>query len=77
MTEVNNNETKQETCKCFCQSERFKDFLTKTLAVFIGVFAALSLFAVLPQAATQNTIATAVISARIFFIVFVPFLIKF
>ena len=47
MTEENKIEIKQETCKCFCQSEWFKKFLTKTLAVFVGVFSALSLFAAL------------------------------
>lgn len=47
MTDENKVEIKQETCKCFCQSEWFKKFLTKTLAVFVGVFAALSLFTAL------------------------------
>lgn len=37
-------EVKQE---CFCKSEWFKKFVTKTLAVFIGTFCALSLFAAL------------------------------
>ena len=37
-----NAEVKRE---CFCQSKWFKKFLTKTLAVFVGVYAALSLFA--------------------------------
>ena len=37
-------EVKQE---CFCKSDWFKKFLTKTLAVFIGTFSALSLFAAL------------------------------
>ena len=52
MTEENkiervNVEVKEETCKCFCKSEWFKKFLIKTLAVFIGTFSALSLFAAL------------------------------
>lgn len=47
MSEENKIEVKEETCKCFCKSEWFKKFLTKTLAVFIGTFSALSLFAAL------------------------------
>lgn len=46
MSEENKIETK-EVKTCLCQSERFKDFVTKTIAVFIGVFCALSLFAAL------------------------------
>ena len=46
MTEENKIEVK-EVKTCFCQSEWFKRFLTKTLAVFIGTFSALSLFAAL------------------------------
>ena len=37
----------EEKCTCFCKSEWFKKFLTKTLAVFVGTFSALSLFAAL------------------------------
>ena len=47
MSEENKIEVKEETCKCFCKSEWFKKFLIKTLAVFIGTFSALSLFAAL------------------------------
>ena len=47
MTNENNIEVKNETCKCFCQSEWFKKFLTKALAVFVGTYCALSLFAAL------------------------------
>ena len=47
MTNENNNEVKNETCKCFCKSEWFKKFITKTLAVFVGTYCALSLFAAL------------------------------
>lgn len=47
MTEENKIEIKEEKCTCFCKSEWFKKFLTKTLAVFIGTFSALSLFAAL------------------------------
>ena len=46
MTEENKIEIK-EVKTCFCQSEWFKKFLTKTLAVFIGTFCALSLFSAL------------------------------
>ena len=45
MSEENKTvEVKQE---CFCKSEWFKKFITKTLAVFIGTLCALSLFAAL------------------------------
>ena len=47
MSEENRIETNGENCKCFCQSKWFKKFITKTLAVFVGVFCALSLFAAL------------------------------
>ena len=47
MSEENKIEVKEETCKCFCKSEWFKKFLVKTLAVFVGAFSALSLFAAL------------------------------
>jgi len=47
MTDENKIETVEVKNECFCKSIWFKKFLTKTLAVFIGVFAALSLFAVL------------------------------
>ena len=47
MSDENRIESKKETCECFCKSEWFKKFLTKTLAVFVGVFSALSLFAAL------------------------------
>lgn len=47
MTDENKIELKEENCKCFCQSEWFKKFLTKALAVFVGVYCALSLFAAL------------------------------
>ena len=47
MTDENKIEQRQETCKCFCQSEWFKKFLTKALAVFVGTYCALSLFAAL------------------------------
>ena len=46
MTEENKIEVK-EVKTCFCQSEWFKKFLTKTLAVFVGTFCALSLFSAL------------------------------
>ena len=41
------NKTIEVKKECFCQSEWFKKFLTKTLAVFVGTFSALSLFAAL------------------------------
>lgn len=45
MTEENKIvEVKKE---CLCQSKWFKEFITKTLAVFVGAFCALSLFAAL------------------------------
>ena len=47
MTEENRIEVKEENCKCFCKSEWFRKFLVKTLAVFVGTFSALSLFAAL------------------------------
>ncbi|MBE7703468.1 MAG: hypothetical protein E7Z89_05390 [Cyanobacteria bacterium SIG28] len=47
MSDENRIETRKETCECFCRSEWFKKFVTKTLAVFVGVFSALSLFAAL------------------------------
>lgn len=46
MTNENKIEIK-ETNTCFCKSEWFKKFLTNTLAVFVGVFCALSLFSAL------------------------------
>ena len=46
MTDENKIEVK-EAKTCFCQSEWFKKFLTKTLAVFVGTFCALSLFSAL------------------------------
>ena len=36
-----------ETKECFCQSKWFKKFLVKALAVFVGTYCALSLFAAL------------------------------
>lgn len=33
--------------ECLCQSKWFKKFITKTLAVFVGTFCALSLFTAL------------------------------
>ena len=47
MTEENKTDIKENGCKCFCQAEWFKEFILKTLAVFIGVFCALSLFSAL------------------------------
>ena len=47
MSEENRIENVEVRQECFCQSKWFKKFLTKTLAVFIGTFAALSLFAAL------------------------------
>lgn len=45
MTEENKMvEVKNE---CFCQSKWFKKFLVKALAVFVGTYCALSLFAAL------------------------------
>lgn len=46
MTEENKIEIKEEKT-CFCQSKWFKKFLVKALAVFVGTFCALSLFAAL------------------------------
>ena len=46
MSEENKNVV-IETKKCFCESLLFKEFITKTLAVFVGVFCALSLFSAL------------------------------
>ena len=36
--------TEEKECKCFCQSEGFKRFLSIALGTFVGVYAALSLF---------------------------------
>lgn len=47
MSNENRIETVEVKNECFCKSIWFKKFLTKTLAVFIGVYAALSLFAAL------------------------------
>jgi len=47
MTDENKNEIKKENVGCFCKSEWFKKFLTKALAVFVGTYCALSLFAAL------------------------------
>ena len=47
MTDENKTNVVEVKTECFCQSIWFKKFLTKTLAVFVGVFAALSLFAAL------------------------------
>ncbi len=41
--EKNVNELKDE--KCFCQNKSFRKFLTIALGTFVGVYAALSLFA--------------------------------
>lgn len=38
-------EVKEETCKCFCKSEGVKKVAIVALGTFIGVYAALSLFA--------------------------------
>ena len=46
MTNENKIEIK-ETKTCLCQSEWFRKFLLKTLAVFVGTFCALSLFSAL------------------------------
>mgnify|MGYP003319587597 CR=1 FL=1 len=46
MTDENKNVVEVKT-ECFCQSVWFKEFLVKALAVFVGVYAALSLFAAL------------------------------
>ena len=40
------NETKEEN-KCFCQSKGFRKFLVIALGTFVGVYAALCLFAAL------------------------------
>ena len=40
-------ETTEKKCNCFLCSTWFKKFLVKTLAVFVGTFSALSLFAAL------------------------------
>ena len=47
MSNENRIETVEVKNECFCKSIWFKKFLTKTLAVFIGVYTALSLFAAL------------------------------
>ena len=47
MSNENRIETVEVKNECFCKSIWFKKFLTKTLAVFIGVYAALSLFTAL------------------------------
>lgn len=47
MSEEKKIETVEVKKECFCKSEWFKKFLTKTLAVFVGTFSALSLFAAL------------------------------
>lgn len=47
MTDENKIETVEIRRECFCKSEWFKKFLTKTLAVFVGTFCALSLFSAL------------------------------
>ena len=39
------NVTEEKECKCFCKSKEFKNFLTIALGTFVGVYAALSLFA--------------------------------
>ena len=41
------NKVVVETKECFCQSKWFKKFLVKALAVFVGTYCALSLFAAL------------------------------
>lgn len=46
MTDENKNVVEVKT-ECFCQSVWFKEFLVKALAVFVGVYTALSLFAAL------------------------------
>ena len=38
-------EIKSEECKCFCRSEGVKKFVVVALGTFVGVYAALSLFA--------------------------------
>lgn len=47
MTEENKIEKLETKNECFCKSIWFKEFLVKTLAVFVGVYCALSLFAAL------------------------------
>lgn len=42
---VTNETEKKEGCNCFCHSEGFRRFLTIALGTFVGVYAALSLFA--------------------------------
>ena len=37
--------TEEKECKCFCKSEGFRKFLTIALGTFVGVYAALCLFA--------------------------------
>jgi len=46
MTEENlTQEVKETECKCFCKSEGVKKFVIVALGTFVGVYAALSLFA--------------------------------
>ena len=47
MTNENKIEVTEKKCDCFLCSEWFKKFLVKALAVFVGTFSALSLFAAL------------------------------
>ena len=48
MSEEKITEIKEEKqCSCFLKSECFKNFLVTTLGTFVGVYLALSLFAVL------------------------------
>ena len=44
---VTNEAEKKEGCNCFCRSEGFRKFLVTALGTFVGVYAALSLFAAL------------------------------
>lgn len=44
MTEENKN-LEEQKCNCFCQSKSFKKFLVIACGTFVGVYAALSLFA--------------------------------
>ena len=42
-----NEEQEKNECKCFCHSKGFRKFLITALGTFVGVYAALSLFAAL------------------------------
>ena len=47
MTDENRRENLELKNECFCKSIWFKEFLIKTIAVFVGVYCALSLFTAL------------------------------